>query len=113
LTSIPQDIRDAADVDGASYFRQFFYIRIPLLLPIMAVAVLYGIVFTFTDMTVVYILTRGGPLDQTQVLASWAFYKGVQGTDLAQGAAIALFLFPVLVVAAIVMLRLARRTETV
>jgi multiple sugar transport system permease protein len=103
LTSIPQDIRDAADVDG----------RIPLLLPIMAVAVLYGIVFTFTDMTVVYILTRGGPLDQTQVLASWAFYKGVQGTDLAQGAAIALFLFPVLVVAAIVMLRLARRTETV
>jgi multiple sugar transport system permease protein len=113
LTSIPQDIKDAADVDGASYWRQFFKIRVPLLLPIMAVAVLYGIVFTFTDMTVVYILTRGGPLDQTQVLASWAFYKGVQGTDLAQGAAIALFLFPVLVVAAIVMLRLARRTETV
>ncbi|MEZ4504374.1 MAG: sugar ABC transporter permease [Thermomicrobiales bacterium] len=107
------DIKDAADVDGASYWRQFFKIRVPLLLPIMAVAVLYGIVFTFTDMTVVYILTRGGPLDQTQVLASWAFYKGVQGTDLAQGAAIALFLFPVLVVAAIVMLRLARRTETV
>src|SRR5215207_1930413 len=98
LASIPQDIKDAADVDGASFWRQLFKIRIPLLLPIMAVAVLYGIVFTFTDMTVVYILTRGGPLDQTQVLASWAFYKGVQGTDLAQGAAIALFLFPVLVV---------------
>lgn len=113
LTSIPEDIRDAADVDGASYLRQLFLIRFPLLLPIMAVALLYGIVFTFTDMTVVYILTRGGPLDTTQVLASWAFYKGVQGTDLAQGAAIALFLFPVLVVAAIVMLRLARRTETV
>ncbi|MCO5221758.1 MAG: sugar ABC transporter permease [Thermomicrobiales bacterium] len=113
LTSIPQDIKDAADVDGAGFWRQLFKIRIPLLLPIMAVAILYGIVFTFTDMTVVYILTRGGPLDQTQVLASWAFYKGVQGTDLAQGAAIALFLFPVLVVAAIVMLRLARRTDTV
>ena len=113
LASIPEDIKDAADVDGASYLRQLFLIRFPLLLPIMAVAVLYGVVFTFTDMTVVYILTRGGPLDTTQVLASWAFYKGVQGTDLAQGAAIALFLFPVLVVAAIVMLRLARRTETV
>jgi multiple sugar transport system permease protein len=113
LASIPQDIKDAADVDGASYLRQVFLIRIPLLLPIMAVALLYGIVFTFTDMTVVYILTRGGPLDTTQVLASWAFYKGVQGTDLAQGAAIALFLFPVLVVAAVVMLRTARRTGTV
>ena len=61
LASIPEDIKDAADVDGASYLRQLFLIRFPLLLPIMAVAVLYGVVFTFTDMTVVYILTRGGP----------------------------------------------------
>ena len=113
LTSIPQDLQDAANVDGAGFFRQLFYIRIPLLLPIMAVAVLYGIVFTFTDMTVVYILTRGGPTDATQVLASWAFYKGVDGGNLAQGAAIALFLFPVLVGVAALMLRLARRTETV
>ena len=99
-------------MDGAGFFRQLFYIRIPLLLPIMAVAVLYGIVFTFTDRTVVYILTRGGPTDSTQVLASWAFYKGVDGGNLAQGAAIALFLFPVLVGVAALMLRLARRTET-
>ncbi len=112
LTSIPQDINDAAEVDGASYWRKLFYIRLPLLLPIAAVAVLYGIVFTFTDMTVVYILTRGGPGDDTQVLASWAFYKGVAGSDLAQGAAIALFLLPVLVGVAALMLRLARRTET-
>lgn len=112
LTSIPQDLTDAANVDGAGFFRQLFFIRIPLLLPIMAVAVLYGIVFTFTDMTVVYILTRGGPTDSTQVLASWAFYKGVDGGNLAQGAAIALFLFPVLVGVAALMLRLARRAET-
>ena len=59
--------------------RQLFAIRIPLLLPIMAVAVLYGIVFTFTDMIVVFILTRGGPFDATQVLASWAYFKGVEG----------------------------------
>jgi multiple sugar transport system permease protein len=64
-------------------------------------------------MIVVYILTGGGPVNQTQVLASWAFYKGINGTDLAQGAAIALFLLPVLVAAAIAMLRLARRAETV
>jgi multiple sugar transport system permease protein len=112
LTAIPQDIKDAANVDGAGFFRQLFYIRIPLLLPIMAVAVLYGIVFTFTDMTVVYILTRGGPIDSTQVLASWAYWKGIDGGNLGQGAAIAMFLFPVLVGVAALMLRLARRTET-
>jgi multiple sugar transport system permease protein len=113
LTAIPQDIKDAANVDGAGFFRQLFFIRIPLLLPIMAVAILYGVVFTFTDMTVVYILTRGGPVDSTQVLASWAYFKGIEGGSLAQGAAVALFLFPVLVGAAAIMLRLAKRAETV
>lgn len=112
LTAIPQDIRDAANVDGAGFFRQLFYIRLPLLLPIMAVALLYGIVFSFTDMIVVYILTRGGPIDSTQVLASWAYWKGIDGGNLGQGAAIAMFLFPVLVGVAALMLRLARRTDT-
>lgn len=112
LTSIPQDVRDAANVDGAGFWRQLFWIRLPLLLPIMLVAVLFGTVFTVTDMTVVYILTRGGPNDTTQVLAHWAFLKGVQAGDLAQGAAVAVFLFPVLAGVAALMLRLARRTET-
>jgi multiple sugar transport system permease protein len=112
LTAIPQDVKDAAEVDGAGFWRQLFYIRLPLLAPIMAVAALYGIVFTFTDITVVYILTGGGPVDSTQVLATWAYYKGIGGSDLAQGAAIALFLFPVLVAVAVMMLRLARRSET-
>jgi multiple sugar transport system permease protein len=112
LSAIPKDINDAADVDGAGYWRQLFYIKLPLLLPIMAVAVLYGIVFTFTDIIIVYVMTGGGPVDGTQVLPSWAFYKGIGGSDLAQGAAIALFLFPVLVAVAVLMLRMARRAET-
>ncbi len=111
LTAIPQDVKDAANVDGAGFWRQMFYIRIPLLLPIMAVALLYGMVFTFTDMTVIYVLT-GGPVDSTQVLASWAFIKGIEGGSLAEGAAIAIFLFPVMAGVAVLMLRLARRTET-
>jgi multiple sugar transport system permease protein len=113
LTAIPQDINDAANVDGAGFFRQLFAIRLPLLLPIMAVAVLYGIVFTFTDLIVVYILTRGGPVDATQVLATWAYFKGIEGGNLGQGAAIAIFLFPVLIGVAALMLRLAKRAETV
>ena len=111
LTSIPQDIHDAAAVDGAGFWRHLFQITFPLLMPITLVAVLFGTIFTFTDLIVVFVLTRGGPYDTTQVLASWAFFTGIQAGDLAGGAAISLFLFPVLVAIAIVFLRLARRTE--
>lgn len=109
LTSIPQDINDAADIDGAGFWRKIFYIRLPLLLPILAIAMLFSMVFTFTDLTVSLVLTRGGPVNDTQVLSSWAYFKGIQGGNLAQGAAVALFMLPVLVAIAIAMLRLARR----
>jgi multiple sugar transport system permease protein len=112
LTAIPQDVKDAANVDGAGFWRQVFYIRLPLLLPIMAVATLFSLVFTFTDLTVSLVLTRGGPVNDTQMLSSWAYFKGIQGGNLAQGAAIALFLLPVLVAIAIGMLRLARRSDS-
>ena len=79
LTAIPQDVKDAANVDGAGFFRQLFAIRIPLLLPIMAVAVLYGIVFTFTDMIVVYILTRGGPFDKRRCWRAGPTSRGSKG----------------------------------
>ena len=72
---------------------------------------LLGIVFTFTDMIVIYVLTRGGPYDTTQVLASYSYFTGIMGGDLATGAAISLFLFPLLVAVAIVFLTIARRTE--
>jgi len=111
LSSIPQDIHDAAAIDGAGFFRTLFQITIPLVLPILLVAVLFGFVFAFTDMIVVWVLTRGGPYDMTQVLASLAFFKGIDGGDLAGASAVALFLFPVLAAAAILMLRLARRAE--
>jgi multiple sugar transport system permease protein len=111
LGSISQDIHDAAAVDGAGFWRHHFQITIPLVRPIMTVAVLFGTVFAFTDMIVIFVLTRGGPYDTTQVLASLAFFTGIMGGDLAEGAAISLFLFPVLVAAAFVFLRIARRAE--
>lgn len=111
LASIPQDIHDAAQVDGASFSRHYFQITAPLLLPIALVALLFGIVFTFTDLIVVFVLTRGGPYDMTQVIASWAYFTGIQGGDLAGGAAISLFLFPVLAGITILFLWLARRAE--
>ena len=111
LTSIPKDIHDAAAVDGAGFWRHHFQITAPLIMPITLVALLFGIIFTFTDLIVVFVLTRGGPYDQTQVIASWAYFTGIQGGDLAGGAAISLFLFPVLVAVAILFLWLARRAE--
>jgi len=111
LSGIPQDIHDAAEVDGARFFRHMFQITVPLVLPISLVATLFGFVFAFTDMIVVYVLTRGGPFDTTQVLASLAFFKSVDGGDLGGGAAVALFLLPVLAAAAVTMLHMARRAE--
>jgi multiple sugar transport system permease protein len=111
LIAIPKDIDEAARVDGAGFWRRMFEITIPLTLPLVAVAALFGAIFTFTDMAVVYVLTRGGPTNSTQVLASWAFVRGIQGGDVAQGAAIALFLFPLLLAAAILILRSVRRMQ--
>jgi multiple sugar transport system permease protein len=111
ISAIPHEILDAAAVDGAGFWRRLFQIEIPLLLPVITIAVLFGVVFTFTDMTVVYVLTRGGPVNSTQVLASWAFFVGIEAGDLGQGAAVALFLFPVLAGGTALVLRLARRTE--
>jgi multiple sugar transport system permease protein len=111
LSSIPNDIHDAAQVDGASFARHLFQITLPLIRPIMLVAGLFGLVFAFTDMIVIFVLTRGGPYDTTQVLASLAFFTGIQGGDLAEGAAVALFLFPLLLAVAVVFLRIARRAE--
>lgn len=111
LTAIPKDIPEAAAVDGAGFWRTLFQITIPMMLPIIAVALLFGVIFTFTDMTVVYILTRGGPYDSTQVLPSLAFFTGIIGSDLSEGAAISVFLVPLLALVAYLMLRAAHRAE--
>ena len=111
LTSIPQDILDQAEVDGASFWRILFQIKLPLIIPIMSIALLFSLIFTIGDMAVVYVLTSGGPVYYTQVLPTWAFYKGIESGALAEGAATALFLFPVLLAVAILVLRFSRRTE--
>ena len=111
MQGIPQDLHDAAAMDGAGFWRQLLRIDIPLLMPVMLVALLFGIVFTLTDLVIIYVLTRGGPYDTTQVLASLAFFTGIQGGDLAEGAAISLFLFPLLVAVVALLLTLAHRSE--
>ncbi len=110
MNAIPREIIEAAQVDGAGYFRRLFHIILPLLFPVIGVTILFATFFTFTDMTVVWILTKGGPPpNSTQVLASLAFLKGIAGGDLAQAAAVALFFFPVLAGIAAIVLRLVKK----
>lgn len=111
ITSIPPELNEQAEVDGAGFWRRLLDIKFPLLAPIMMVAILFGVVTTFTDMAAVYILTRGGPGNATQVLASWSFYTGIEGGSLAQGAAIGLFMFPVLIAVCVLMLRRASSVD--
>lgn len=112
-TAIPREIPEAAAIDGAGFWRTLFQINLPMMTPILSVVVLFGTIFTFTDIAVVYILTNGGPYDSTQTLPMLAYTQGIQASDLAAGAAISVFLVPVLIVIAYFMLRVARRTEVV
>ena len=111
ISSIPQEVDDAAAIDGATGLKKFWYVSLPLQLPIALVAVLFGIVFTATDMVVPYILTNGGPFNSTQVLTTYAFQQGINAGNVGQGAAIALFMVPVLAVVVVGMLVFARRAE--
>jgi multiple sugar transport system permease protein len=111
LASIPAEVDDAAKIDGATGLKKFWYVTFPLQLPIAIVAVLFGVVFTATDMAVVYILTQGGPFNSTHMLTSWAYQTGINSGNLAEGAAISLYLLPVLVVVAVGMLFFARKVE--
>ena len=111
ISSIPQEVDDAAAIDGATGLRKFWHVSLPLQLPIALVAVLFGIIFTATDMVVPYILTNGGPFNSTQMITTWSFTTGINAGNIGEGAAISLFLIPVLAVVAIGMLFFARRAE--
>ncbi len=111
LASIPTEVDDAAKIDGATGLRKLRYVTLPLQLPIALVAVLFGIVFTAGDFAVVYILTGGGPFNSTQVLPTWAETIGIESSRVGAGAAISLYLFPLLLVVTILMLFFARRAQ--
>jgi multiple sugar transport system permease protein len=111
IASIPNEVHDAAAVDGATGLRKFWYVSLPLQLPIATVALLFGIVFTATDMTVTYILTHGGPFNSSHMITTWAFNVGIESGSLGEGAAVSLFMLPVLAFVAIGMLVFAKRAE--
>jgi len=111
ITAIPQDVLDAATVDGAGFWRRNYQIILPMILPIMTIGLVFGIVFTFTDLSIVFLMTMGGPVGATSVLGFAGFQTGITSGDVSHGAAISLFMLPVLLVVVIFMLRFIRRRE--
>jgi multiple sugar transport system permease protein len=111
ITAVPQDVLDAATVDGAGFWRRNNQIIVPMILPIVAIGLIFGIVFTFTDLSIVFLMTMGGPVGATSVLGFAGFQTGIVSGDVSHGAAISLFMLPVLLIVVVAMLRFIRRRE--
>jgi multiple sugar transport system permease protein len=109
LVAMPREFYEAAEVDGAGSWGRFRHVTLPLLKPVLAVVVLFSTVFTFADFNIVQVLTRGGPVNSTHLFATLAYQQGLVGGNLGQGAAISLFLFPLLAAVVFIQLRYIRR----
>ncbi len=114
LKSVPEQLYEAAAIDGASAMQKLFFVTLPMMRNIIAITVLFSLIVTFADFDIVRILTSGGPQDMTHIFATYAFQIGIQSGDIPLGAADSLFMFPILAVAAFVILRgVTRRTKEI
>jgi multiple sugar transport system permease protein len=111
MTSVPPEILDAARVDGASFLARFRKIIVPMIAPILFIGSAFDTVFTLSDLSIVYLLTNGGPDGATEILPTLAYNTGIQAGALGRGAAISLSLFPLLLPLMILLLRTLRRRE--
>jgi multiple sugar transport system permease protein len=111
FTSVPLEVLDAAKVDGCSFFQRFRHVVVPMIFPILMIGFLFDTVFTLSDLSVVYLLTQGGPANTSKILPVLAYQIGIQAGNLGRGAAIALFLVPLLAPAMFLFLRNLKRRE--
>jgi multiple sugar transport system permease protein len=112
LKSVPEQLYEAAAIDGANAWQKLWYITLPMMRNIIAITALFSLIVTFANFDIVRVLTNGGPVDQTHVFATWAFKLGIEGSDIPLGACVSLFMFPILAVAAIFILRDITRRDT-
>ena len=105
LKSVPEQLYEAAAIDGANTVQKLFFVTLPMMRNIIAITVLFSLIVTFADFDIVQILTAGGPIDLTHVFATWSFRLGIQGNDIPLGASVSLFMVPILAFAAVFILR--------
>ena len=109
LMAIPKELYEAAEADGAGPVRRFWYITLPLLKPVLGIVILFSTIFTFSEFNIVYVLTHGGPINSTHLFATLARQVGLETGRIGEGAAISLYLFPVLVFVVWAQLKSVRR----
>ncbi len=112
LVAIPRELYEAAESDGAGPAARFWHVTVPLVKPVLAVVILFSAIFTLADFNIVYILTKGGPMNMTHLFATYSFALGLQSGQIGQGAAVSLFLFPILLGVVFTQLRLVRKSTT-
>ncbi|MGB6395318.1 MAG: sugar ABC transporter permease [Bradyrhizobium sp.] len=105
LKSVPEQLYEAAAIDGANWWQRIWYVTLPMMRNIIAITTLFSLIVTFANFDIVRILTSGGPLDHTHIFATWAFRVGIEGSDIPLGASVSLFMVPILAIAAIFILR--------
>ena len=105
LKSVPEQLYEAAAIDGANWWQRIWYVTLPMMRNIIAITTLFSLIVTFANFDIVRILTSGGPLDHTHIFATWAFRIGIEGSDIPLGASVSLFMVPILTVAAVFILR--------
>jgi multiple sugar transport system permease protein len=99
LQTISPSLYEAATLDGATSWQRFRFVTFPLLTPIIAIVMTFSVLFTFTDFQLIYVLTRGGPVHATHLMATLSFQRGIAGGNLGEGAAIAVAMIPFLLAA--------------
>jgi multiple sugar transport system permease protein len=105
LKSVPDQLYEAAAIDGANAVQKLFFITLPMMRNIILITVLYSLIVTFADFDIVRILTNGGPQDGTHLFATYAFTVGIQSGNIPRGASVSLFMFPILATLAFFVLR--------
>jgi multiple sugar transport system permease protein len=109
LKSVPEQLHEAAMIDGANWWQKIWYINLPMMRNIIQITALFSLIVTFANFDIVKILTNGGPVDQTHVFATWAFNWAISGNDIPLGASVSLFMAPILALAAVLILRNVRQ----
>jgi multiple sugar transport system permease protein len=109
LQAVPHELHEAAAIDGANAWHRFLHITIPAICGVVLIAGLLSIIWTFADFQLIYVLTKGGPANTTHIFGTYAYQIGLSATDIGQGAAIALYMFPILSVFAVMLLIYLRR----
>jgi multiple sugar transport system permease protein len=109
LKSVPEQLYEAAEIDGANPWQRFVHITLPMMRNIIAITVLFSLIVTFANFDIVRIMTNGGPRNMTHVFATYAFKLGIESGDIPLGAAVSLFMFPILAISAVFILRGVRK----